>query len=59
MWLGATESKVDAPHVFDNLFARGTNADAVDAAASKSADRMDAFLKSSIIKILLSMYEVI
>ena len=47
-WLGETEPKVGAPHVFDNLFARGTNAEALFAAESKSADRTEIFLKSSI-----------
>lgn len=49
MWLGVTEPKVGALHV-DNLFARGTNAEAFDAAESKSAERRVIFLKSSIFK---------
>ena len=49
MWLGATDPKAGALYV-DNLFARGTNAEAFDAAESKSADRRVIFLKSSIFK---------
>lgn len=41
--------KVEVLHVSDKVFALGTtNADAVVAAASKSADRTDTFFKNSI-----------
>jgi hypothetical protein len=48
-------AKVGALHEADSWFVRGTNADAVEAAASKSADRMEIFLKSSIFKSLMSV----
>ncbi len=50
MKLGETEPKAEAPHVLDNLFALGTNAEAFDAADSNSADKSEIFLKSSIFK---------
>ncbi len=41
---------MEAPHVLDNCCALGTNAEAFDATESKSADRREIFLKSSIFK---------
>lgn len=49
----ATADMDNAP--LDNWLVLGTNADAVDAAATKSADRMETFLKNSIFN-LLSVY---
>jgi len=43
--------KAGALHVFDTLFVLGTNADAVDATESKSADRRETFLNNSIFQI--------
>ena len=48
-WVAVIPLKVETPHVFDNLFVRGTNAEEVEAAASKSAERMETFLKNSIL----------
>ena len=41
---------IEAPHVLDICCALGTNAEAFDATDSKSADRREIFLKSSIFK---------
>ena len=51
----ATADMKSPPLGAPQVVVRGTNADAVDAAASKSADRTETFLKNSILN-LISIY---